>query len=117
MCRLGCPARSALSGSPATRASTSTRPSTHTSDGVLHIEDPAPPYTLTLGQLFDVWQVRLGNGCLGATCSGLRAWVNGAPWAGDAREIPLNDHNEIVLALGPTYPNPVPSTYPFPPGL
>jgi hypothetical protein len=90
---------------------------THDTSGIVHIETSAPPLDMTLGQFFDVWQVRLGNGCLGATCTGLRAWVNGFEWTGDARSIPLTQHAEIVLALGPTYPSPVPSSYDFPPGL
>jgi hypothetical protein len=88
---------------------------THTADGILHVEASLPPFTHTLGQFFDVWQVRLDNGCLGASCSGLRAWVNGVPWSGDARSIPLAGGAEIVVATGPAYPSPVPSSYAFPP--
>jgi len=90
---------------------------THDTSGIVHVEASAPPLDMTLGQFFDVWQVRIGNGCLGATCTGLRAWVNGVEWTGDARSIPLTQHAEIVLALGPTYPSAVPSSYNFPPGF
>src|SRR5439155_474484 len=53
---------------------------THDASGIIHVEASAPPLTMTLGQFFDVWQVRLGGGCLGATCGGLRAWVSGVEW-------------------------------------
>jgi len=87
---------------------------THDDSGVLHVEDELPPFALTLGNFFDVWQVRLSGGCLGASCTGLRAWVNGVEWTGDPRSIPLNHGgDEIVLATGPSYPSPIPSSYAF----
>jgi hypothetical protein len=89
---------------------------THDDTGLIHVEASAPPLDMTLGQFFDVWQVRLGNGCLGASCSGLRAWVNGVEWTGDARSIALSAHAEIVLASGPPYPDPIASSYDFPEG-
>jgi hypothetical protein len=89
---------------------------THDDTGLIHVEASAPPLDMTLGQFFDVWQVRLGNGCLGSLCSGLHAWVNGVPWTDDARSIPFSADAEVVLATGPTYPDPVPSSYDFPPG-
>jgi hypothetical protein len=74
------------------------------------------PHRLALPeeQVENVWQVRLANGCLGASCGGLRAWVNGVPWSGDPRSIPLVGGDEVVIAAGPPYPDPVPSTYAFP---
>jgi len=86
---------------------------THDATGVVHVEASTQPFEMTVGQFFDIWQVRLADGCLGATCGGLRAWVNGVEWSGDARSIPLTAHAEIVLAAGPPYPDPVPSSYEF----
>jgi len=90
---------------------------THDDTGIIHVEPSTEPFTMPLGDFFDIWQVRLANGCLGASCSGLRAWVNGVRWTGDPRAIPMTAHAEIVLATGPRYPSPVPSSYAFPPGL
>jgi hypothetical protein len=76
---------------------------THTADGILHVEADIPPLTLTLGQFFDEWQVRLTNSCLGSYCTGggktLRAYVNGVQ-VSDPRAIVLADHADIVLAYG-----------------
>jgi hypothetical protein len=90
---------------------------THDATGIVHVEAAMQPFEMTVGQFFDIWQVRLTDGCLGATCGGLRAWVNGVEWMGDVRSIPFTAHDEIVVAAGPPYPDPVPSSYDFPEGI
>jgi hypothetical protein len=43
----------------------------------------------------------------------LEAFVNGKPFNGDPRTIPLTQHEDIVLAFGTPseLPNPIPSSY------
>ncbi len=89
---------------------------THDSTGVVHIES-ATTRTFTLGELFDVWGVRLTTSCLGGYCddgqNALRAYVNGRAVSGTPRSIRLEDHEVIVLTYGSPSeePNPIPSTY------
>jgi hypothetical protein len=95
---------------------------THDTTGIIHVESPVVR-TYTLGEFFDAWGLRLTADCLGGTCTGadriLWVWVNGTPYGGDPRDIALQAHEEIVIALGPEseMPNPVPSSYGFPTGL
>ncbi len=91
---------------------------THDSTGIIHVESTVSR-TFTLGELFDVWGLRLTPSCLGAYCDDgdrqLRAFVGGRPVTGDPRDIRLTDHEVIVLAFGTNaqLPNPVPSYYDF----
>jgi hypothetical protein len=94
---------------------------THDRSGILHVESPtARPYTL--GMFFRVWGVRLTTACIGDDCAGggnaLRAFVDGAPVAGDPARIPLRRHEEIVLAFGTAaqLPRRIPASYAFPDG-
>jgi hypothetical protein len=73
----------------------------------------------TVGQLFELWGLRLSGATLGALRAsprgGVVAFVNGRRWAGDPRGIPLSRHAQIVLELGPLVePHPA---YTFPPAL
>ena len=76
-----------------------------------------------LGQLFDVWGVRLTRTCLGAYCSGgrerLEVYTDGGRVTGDPRVLPLVPHAEIVVAYGTRaeLPRPLRARYAFPPGL
>jgi hypothetical protein len=91
-------------------------------EGVLHVESPTQE-RFSLGQFFAVWGVRLSASCLGGACAGngreLRTWVDGKPVAGDPTRIVLDEHQEIVIAVGTAaqVPDPVPSSYAFPAGL
>ena len=95
---------------------------THDDSGVIHVESPTVR-TYTLGELFAVWGVRLTPSCLGGSCAGggrqLRVYVNGRPYHGDPTGLTLAAHQELVVAFGTAaqLPSPVPSSYPFPPGL
>ena len=90
---------------------------THDASGIIHIESPEPR-DFTLGEFFDVWGVRLTSDCIGGDCNAgdnqLRAYVNGTPYTGDPRTIPLGQHDDIVLTYGTEaeLPNPIPATYP-----
>jgi hypothetical protein len=94
---------------------------THRADGVLHIENDSPPLVLTLGDFFDIWQVRLTTDCLGSYCTGdgrtLRVYVNGEQVSGDPREVVLCPAAQITVVYGrPGVPSDVPAEYAFPPG-
>ena len=73
---------------------------THTADGVIHIESPAPR-VFTLGNFLDIWDRDF-------------PWkhpavsVDGKPWKGDLRSIPLLDHERIVIQNGPPFVTPPP---------
>ena len=95
---------------------------THDDSCVIHVESPTVR-TYTLGEFFAVWGVRLTPTCLGGYCAGggrrLRVYVNGRPYQGDPAGLVLAAHQELVVAFGTAaqLPSPVPSSYPFPPGL
>jgi hypothetical protein len=94
---------------------------THDQTGVLHVES-AETRTFTLGQFFQVWGVRFTPRCIGGYCTDatrrLRVYVNGKPASGDPRSVTLAAHQEILVTYGTRaqVPNPVPTTYKFPPG-
>jgi hypothetical protein len=58
----------------------------------------------SLGKLFDIWGRRLDGHQLLGFRGPVRAWVDGRPFAGDVRAIPLRRHAEIVLVSGPDVP-------------
>lgn len=84
--------------------------------GVIEVERGTQ---LALGHFFDLWgqplsKVRL----LGFRASPGRhvaAFVEGRPWRGDPRAIPLRRHTQIVLEVGGHFPPN--KRYVFPPGL
>jgi hypothetical protein len=94
---------------------------THDATGIVHVESPTVR-TFTLGELFDVWGVRLSRSCLGGYCarggSELRVYADGRPVA-DPRGLALAPHQEIVVAFGTErqLPRPLPAHYDFPAGL
>jgi len=79
---------------------------THTPDGIIHIEAPADR-SFTLGDFFLVWGQPLGK-TIAATArmakgDSLKVWVDGKPFAGDPRTIPLRVHTDIVIEVGPPF--------------
>ncbi len=95
------------------RAGTISPLHSHDGSGVIHIESPTKA-TFTLAQLFAEWQVSLSESQIGglhtATATELRAYVNGKQVPGNPGALPLNEHDQIVLAFG-TPPASIPSTY------
>jgi hypothetical protein len=74
---------------------------------------------LVLGQFFDLWGQPLSRvhllGFRATPAGPVAAFVDGRPWRGDLRAIPLRRHAQIVLEVGGHFP---PNTrYVFPPGL
>ncbi len=91
---------------------------THDSSGIVHVEAPRP-MTITLGQVFTEWDVRLDEHCVGSLCEGsgksLRLYVGGRLRPGDPRTLVLARHQEIALVYGDAAVQPpVPSSYAFP---
>jgi hypothetical protein len=75
---------------------------THGDDGVLHTES-ATTKTNELGQLFAEWNVRLDRNCVDGFCrpaSRITVYVDGKPYSGDPRAIPLSDRKEIAIVIG-----------------
>ncbi|MER3409313.1 MAG: hypothetical protein C4306_04220 [Thermoleophilia bacterium] len=95
---------------------------THDASGIIHVEAPRLR-RFTLGEFFDVWGLRFSARCLGGYCArgARKVWVfvNGRRVLGDPRQIPLRQHDEIVVAYGTlaSIPKPIPRAFPFPPGL
>jgi hypothetical protein len=91
---------------------------THDASGIIHLESPevlAPQGNgeYTLGMLFDIWGEPLGPNGVAGFSGPVTAYVNGAPYAGDLRSIPLVSHQQIVLEVGT--PVVSPPNYQFPP--
>src|SRR6266516_732681 len=84
---------------------------THDTTGLIHVESPTQK-TFRLGQFFGEWGVRVSPTCLGSYCGHLRWWVDGKPQTGDPADLPLREHQEIVIAVGRP-PAHIPSTYQF----
>jgi hypothetical protein len=83
----------------------------HTADGIIHIESPSQR-VYTLGTYFDVWNQPLSASQVGPVHGAVTAYVNGQPFTGDPRSIPLNDHTLIQLDVGSTSPGPQPFSFP-----
>ncbi len=77
---------------------------THDDTGVVHVEADEADFVGTLGEFFDVWGVRFTSECLGGSCTegdaALRVFVDGEGFAGDPRNIPLDDQTTIAVTFG-----------------
>jgi hypothetical protein len=77
-----------------------------------------PGAALTLGALFRSWGVPLSRTRLASFTApagtAVTVFVDGRPWPGPAAAVPLTQHAEIVLEVGPHVPPH--SSYAFPPG-
>jgi hypothetical protein len=81
---------------------------THVQDGVIHIESPTKQ-VYELGDLFDEWRQPLSASQVAGAKGAVMAYVNGKPFTGNPRSIPLSSHATIQLDVGsPTVaPRPV----------
>ena len=76
---------------------------THDASGLVHVHSPDErPYTL--GQVFDVWGVRLTERCVGGYCAGggkvLTLLDDGEEVDGDPRQLPLGNGQRITVRYG-----------------
>jgi hypothetical protein len=86
------------------------------SRGVIHIEADHKGYVALLGQVFDMWGVRLDNNCMGGNCGGVKIWVNGKPSTAGP-ELKLHPHNEVAVVVGTPPKNfTPPKSFQFAPG-
>ncbi len=72
---------------------------THAPDGVIHVESPTQRI-YTLGNFFDEWHQPLNGHTVGTVIGAMNAIVDGKPWRGDVRQIPLVPHSVIQLNVG-----------------
>ncbi len=95
---------------------------THTHDptGIIHVEASDTTFKPTLGLFFDVWGVfftekNIGGYTIDET-NKLTVFVNGKQYQGDPRQLPLNQHDEILVTFGSEseLPRPMLSKYVFP---
>ena len=100
-------------GPPRTTASTDAGPfvtgkcyywlNTRTYDGVIHV-DPPSRTAYTLGTFFDIWGQRLTATQIGPATGAVTVLVNGSPYSGDPRSVPLSSHAVIQLNVGTNVP-------------
>jgi hypothetical protein len=88
---------------------------THDFSGLIHVEAPTKR-TFTLGQFWDVYGVRFNAQCVGGECGGVKVYVNGTRYLGNARAIVLREHEELAVVVGKP-PKRMPKRYAFPQGL
>jgi hypothetical protein len=86
---------------------------THDETGVIHIESPKQR-TFTLGNFFDEWRQPLSATQVGPAKGKLTMFIDGKPYTGDPKNIPLNSHSNIQLDVGTVVPF---KNYTFPSGL
>jgi hypothetical protein len=82
----------------------------HDDDGIIHVESPATR-SFTLGDYFDVWGTPLDSSHVGPASGAVTVYVNGQPFTGDVRGIPLAAHTMVQLDVS-TNVAPVPYTFP-----
>ena len=83
----------------------------HTADGVIHIESPTQR-VYPLGNYFDIWNRPLSTMQVGPAHGQVTAFVDGQPFTGDPRSVPLSAHSVIQLDVGSASPGPRPFTFP-----
>jgi hypothetical protein len=87
---------------------------THAADGIVHIESPVQR-SFTLGNFFDVWGQPLGARRVASATGRVTAFVDGRPYLGNVRSIPLFAHAQVQLDVG--RPLVQPDSIAFPNGL
>jgi hypothetical protein len=80
---------------------------THAEDGIIHIESPGASVHFTLGEFFAEWGQPLSATQVGPAMGTVSAFVNGQPYMGDPRTIPLGNHTQIQLNVGTPAVTPV----------
>jgi hypothetical protein len=72
---------------------------THVQDGVIHVESPTKQ-GYQLGQFFDEWRQPLSATQVAGAQGAVTAYLNGKPFPGNPRSIPLTPHAAIQLDVG-----------------
>ena len=76
---------------------------TRTYDGIIHVQPPSQA-SLTLGTFFDIWGQQLSSTQVGPASGAVTVLVNGSPYAGDPRAVPLSSNAVIQLNVGTNVP-------------
>lgn len=83
---------------------------THNASGAIHIEAPSP-FGANLGKFFDVWGEPLSKtrASFAATGKGrtMIIYVNQKLYSGDPRTLPLANHTNVTIEVGPPFKPPV----------
>ena len=87
---------------------------THPADGIVHMESPVQR-SFTLGNFFDVWDQPLTANRVATATGRVTAFVDGRPYIGNPRTIPLFAHAQVQLDVG--RPLVQPDSITFPNGL
>jgi hypothetical protein len=80
---------------------------THDSTGAVWLEGRNTA-GVTLGQLFTVWGVRFGDGCIGGICGRLEVMVDGSLISSDPRETRLASATSIEIKAASSAPSSTP---------
>jgi hypothetical protein len=86
---------------------------THTADGIIHIEAPAPR-SFTLADFFAIWGQPLSTTQVGPAQGQVVAYVDGQRYTGAPGSIQLGAHTLVQLDVGTDVP---PQPFTFPSGL
>jgi hypothetical protein len=81
---------------------------THDTSGIIHIEAPGQQH-FTLGNFFDVWSQRFSQLPYPLQLDNTSAWqvyVDGKPYTGNFRQIPLQAHELVTLAYNSPHVTP-----------
>jgi hypothetical protein len=84
---------------------------THALDGIIHMEAPKRQ-AFSLGQVFDIWGVKLTTSQVGAYQGKVTTLYDGKMWTGDPRKVPLTNHTEVQLDIGSPVVQAVHITFP-----
>ena len=83
---------------------------THYPDGVIHMEAPRAMPHARLGTFFDIWRRPLSRSAVWRYPTtgrrSLRVYLNGKPYRGNPRSVPLFRHAVVVLEIGPPFTSP-----------
>lgn len=83
----------------------------HATDGIIHIESPTEQ-VFTLGQVFAVYGQPISNTQVGTGTGTVTATVNGQSYSGSPADIPLGQHDQVVLNVGGPIVTPPPIVWP-----
>jgi hypothetical protein len=84
---------------------------THAADGIVHMESPIQR-SFTLGNFFDVWGEPLSADRVATATGHVTAFVDGRPYLGNPRTIPLFAHAQVQLDVGRPLVQPESITFP-----
>ncbi|NNM99994.1 MAG: hypothetical protein HKL91_09365 [Candidatus Eremiobacteraeota bacterium] len=85
---------------------------THDAEGIIHVESPHVRL-FHLGDFFALWGQPLRANDVAGFKGPVTIWLNGTRYTGNAKQIPLVAHQQIVIDVGKSLPPPL---YTFPPG-